>query len=149
MEPPLFGWSRSQFFCWPELRASFWQVKKGKPCSCDKHDLKAIYKGRYDPKKTYINNSLIKSSKLKILMYGAAFFYWSRSRPNLARAGIGSGTSDFRSWSSPKQWQMRNTGYFFLDNKYTSYKIYISDIIISFLGTGTRFSSSFKLNFHL
>ena len=102
LEPPLFGWSRSQFFCWPELRASFWQAKKGKPCSCDKHDLKAIYKGRYDPKKTYINNSLIKSSKWKILMYGAAFFYWSRSRPNLAGAGIGSGTSDFRSWSSPK-----------------------------------------------
>ena len=40
---------------------------------------------------------------------GAAFFAWSRSRPNLvgAVAGVGSGTSDFRSRSRPKQWQLR------------------------------------------
>ena len=41
LEPPLLGWSRSQFFCWPEPRAgaaifkaapaaSFWQAKKAK-----------------------------------------------------------------------------------------------------------------------
>ena len=47
--------------------ASFWQAKKGKPCycECDKHDLNlgAIYKDKYDPIKTCINNSLFKSSQ--------------------------------------------------------------------------------------
>ena len=36
---------------------------------------------------------------------GAAFFAWSRSRPNLveAGAGVGSGTSDFRGRSHQKK----------------------------------------------
>ena len=38
---------------------------------------------------------------------GVAFFAWSRSRPNLVGAGVGSGTSDFR--SRPKKWRLRNT----------------------------------------
>ena len=43
---------------------------------------------------------------------GAAFFLvWSRSLPNLvgALAGVGSGTSDFRSRSRPEKWRLRNT----------------------------------------
>ena len=44
-----------------------------------------------------------------MLVYGAgaAFFGWSRSRTNLVGAGVGSGTSDFR--SRPKKWRLRNT----------------------------------------
>ena len=37
------------------------------------------------------------------------FFAWSRSRPNLAGAWVGSGTLDFRSRSHPKKWGLRNT----------------------------------------
>ena len=32
------------------------------------------------------------------------------SRPNLVGAGVGSGTSDFRSRSHSKKWRLRNTG---------------------------------------
>ena len=42
-----------------------------------KHDLRAIYNGKCDPKKTCINNSLLKSSKWKMLVYGARAA-WSR-----------------------------------------------------------------------
>ena len=35
------------------------------------------------------------------------FFAWSRSRSNLVGAGVGTGTSDFR--SRPKKWRLRNT----------------------------------------
>ena len=41
---------------------------------------------------------------------GTATLRWSRSRPNLVGAGVGSGTSDFRSRSRPKKWRLRNTG---------------------------------------
>ena len=41
---------------------------------------------------------------------GAAFFAWSRSRPNLVGAGVGSGTSDFRSRpknvAAPEHWPL-------------------------------------------
>ena len=37
------------------------------------------------------------------------FFAWNRSRPNLVGAGVDSGTSDFRSRSRQKKWQLRNT----------------------------------------
>ena len=37
------------------------------------------------------------------------FFVWSRSRPNLVGAGVGSGTSDFPIRSHPKKWRLRNT----------------------------------------
>ena len=42
---------------------------------------------------------------------GAAFFAWSRSRPNLVGAGadVGSRTSDFRSRSRQKKWRLSNT----------------------------------------
>ena len=68
-----------------------------------------IYKGKYrfDPKKSCINNSLFKRLKMKNFSVwsppGAAFFAWSRSRPNLVGTGVGSGTSDFRSRSRPKK----------------------------------------------
>ena len=42
------------------------------------------------------------------------FFAWSRSRPNLVGAGVGSGTSDFR--SRPKKWRLINTVFNNLDN---------------------------------
>ena len=98
-EPPLSGWSRSRFVCWPEppfkaaLAASFWQAKKKSLVVVTKHDLKAIYNGKCYPKKTCINNSLFKSSKLKILVHGAGaaaawsrlFFARSRSHPKLVR----------------------------------------------------------------
>ena len=51
-EPPLSGWSRSRFVCWPEppfkaaLAASFWQAKKKSLVVVTKHDLKAIYNGK-------------------------------------------------------------------------------------------------------
>ena len=54
--------SRSRFFCWPEPRAgdraaffkaaaaaSFWQAKKESLVVVTKHDLRAIYKSKYDP----------------------------------------------------------------------------------------------------
>ena len=43
-EPPLQGWSRSR-----EPHHLFGKQKE-KPCSCDKHDLTAMYKGKYVPK---------------------------------------------------------------------------------------------------
>ena len=51
------------------------------------------------------------------------FFAWSRSRPNLVGAGVGSGTLDFRNWSRLKKLRLRNTGidyqksYYQLPNK--------------------------------
>ena len=77
--------------------------------------MNAIYNGKCDLKKTCINNSLFKSLKWKLLVYGAGaawsrlFLPWSQSRsqPNLVGAGVGSGTSDFR--SLPKKWRLRNT----------------------------------------
>ena len=42
-----------------------------------KQDLRAIYNGKCEPKKICINNSLFKSSKLKMLVYGAGAA-WSR-----------------------------------------------------------------------
>ena len=68
-EAPLLGCSRSRFFCWPEpraeaaffkaaLAASFWQAKKKSLVDVTKHDLKTIYNGKCDPKKTCIDNSL-------------------------------------------------------------------------------------------
>ena len=72
LEPPLLGWNRSRFFCWPEPRAgavffkaapaaSFWQAKKERLFVVTKHDLRAMYNGKCDHKKTCINNSLFKS----------------------------------------------------------------------------------------
>ena len=51
------------------------------------------------------------SSKWQILVCGAgaAFLGWSLSRRNLVEAGVGSGTSDFRSRSRPKKYRLRNT----------------------------------------
>ena len=74
LEPPLLGWSRRRLFCWPEPRAgaaffkaapaaSFWRAKKESLVVVTKHNLRAIYNGKCDPKKTCINNSLFKSSK--------------------------------------------------------------------------------------
>ena len=43
LEPPLLGWSRSRFFCWPEPPGTGCIIlasKKGKPCCCDKTWLK-------------------------------------------------------------------------------------------------------------
>ena len=50
-EPPILGWSRSQFFYWSEPAASFWQAKKESLVVVTKHDLKAIYNNKCDPKK--------------------------------------------------------------------------------------------------
>ena len=51
------------------------------------------------------------SSKGHILVIGAgAAWSQSRSGPNLVEAGVGSGTSDFRSRSRSKKWRVRNTG---------------------------------------
>ena len=40
-----------------------WQAKKEGLAVVTKHDLRAIFNGKCDPKKTCINNSLFKSSK--------------------------------------------------------------------------------------
>ena len=40
--------------------ASFWQAKK-ESLVFTKHNFKAVYNGKCDPKKTYINNSLFKN----------------------------------------------------------------------------------------
>ena len=116
LELQLVRWSRSRIFCWPEPRAgaaffkaapaaSFWQAKKESLVVVTKHDLRAIYNGKCDLKKTCIIYSLFKSSKWKMLVFGAGAAW---SRPNLVGAGVGSGTSDFR--SRPKKWRLRNTG---------------------------------------
>ena len=58
VEPePIFGWSEP--------------AKKEILVIVTKHALRAIYNGNCDPKKTCINNSLFKSSKRKMLLYGA------------------------------------------------------------------------------
>ncbi len=69
-EPPLLGWSRSRLFVGrsrepepePPPAASFWQANKKSLAVVTKHDLRAIYTGKCDPKKTCINNSLFISS---------------------------------------------------------------------------------------
>ena len=63
---------------------------------------------------------------------GAAFFAWSRSRPNLvgAVAGVGSGTSDFRSRSRPKKWRLSNTG-FSLSTTASTVNAYIYKVVKS------------------
>ena len=63
---PIFVAGRSQEPEPPFLRRLWLNLfgkQKGKLCSCDKHDLRTIYKGKYDPKNTSINNSLFESSK--------------------------------------------------------------------------------------
>ena len=63
MEPePIFLLAGAAFFK-AASAASFWQAIKGKPCVVTKHDLKAIYNGKSDPKKTCITNALFKNSK--------------------------------------------------------------------------------------
>ena len=76
-EPPLVGWSRSRFFCWPEPRAGATfskqankQAKKERLVVVTKQMFRAIYNGKCDPKKTCINNSLLKNVSV----------WWSRSR---------------------------------------------------------------------
>ena len=82
LQPPLLGWSRSRFFVSrsrepePPFLRRLWLHLFGKQKSkslvvVTKHDFRAIYNGKCDPKKTCINNSLFKSSKLKMLVYGA------------------------------------------------------------------------------
>ena len=44
-----------------------------------------------------------------MLVYGAGAAFLAWSRPNLVGAGVGSGTSDFRSRSRQKKWRLRNT----------------------------------------
>ena len=54
-EPPgeaTFRASRSRLFCWPEPATSFWQEKKESLVVVKKHDLRAIYNGKCDLKKT-------------------------------------------------------------------------------------------------
>ena len=62
LEPPVLRWSRSRFFCCPELRVgaaffkaapavSFWQAKKESLVVVAKHDLRVIYSDKCDPKR--------------------------------------------------------------------------------------------------
>ena len=61
-----------------------------------------IYNGKYDPKKTYINNKLLKSLKWQIFVYGAeAAFLPAKPEP----------PQFDRSRSRPKRWRLRNTGH--------------------------------------
>ena len=63
MEPePIFLLAGAAFFK-AAPAASFWQAKKESLVVVTKHDLRAIYNGKCDPKKTCINNSLFKNSK--------------------------------------------------------------------------------------
>ena len=95
-EPTQFGRSRSRLrdLGLPEPEPP---KKVAAPQHSTKHDLKAIYNGKCDPKKTCINNSLFKSSKWKMLVYGAgaAFFclepeptQFGRSRSRLRDLGL-------------------------------------------------------------
>ena len=69
------------------------------------------------PKKLKLIIHFLRIQKEKCYEYGAGaawsrlFFAWSRSRsrPSVVEAGVGSGTSDFRSRSRPKKWRLRNT----------------------------------------
>ena len=63
---PVFFWagadSRSHLFN-AAPAASFWQAEKESLVVVTKHDLRAIFNGKCDPKNTCIINSLFKSSK--------------------------------------------------------------------------------------
>ena len=80
--------------------ASFWQAKKESLVVVTKHDLRAIYNGKCDPKKTCINNSFFKSSKLKILVYGAGAA-WS------CLFLLGAGADPIWSEAAPGPWTCR------------------------------------------
>ena len=109
----IFLWAGVAFFK-AAPAASFWQATKESLVVVTKHDLRAIYMGKCDPKKTCINNSPFRSLKWKMLVYGAGaewsriFFPLAGIWPNLVGAAVGSVTSDFR--SRPKKWRHRNTG---------------------------------------
>ena len=76
-EPPLLGWSLSRFFKAASAPViSFWQAKKESLVVVRNLDLKAIYNGKCDPKKTYITNLLFSFKDLKMKKFSA----WSRSR---------------------------------------------------------------------
>ena len=63
VEPePIFLLAGAAFFK-AAPAASFWQAKKESLVVVTKDDLRSIYKGNCDLKKTCINNSLFKSSK--------------------------------------------------------------------------------------
>ena len=63
------------------------------------------------------------------------FFAWSRSRPNLVGAEVGSGTFDFRSWRRPKKWRLRNT-------VFNSIRIYtVCEASYRYIGTGNLIST--------
>ena len=91
-EPPLLGWSRSR-----EPEPPFWQAKKESLVVVTKHDFKAIYNGKYDPKKTCITNSLFRSSKLKNLVHGAGAAWSCLFLP-------GAGADPIWSESAPGPW---------------------------------------------
>ena len=63
VEPePIFLKAGADFFK-AAPATSFWQAKKESLVVLTKHDLRANYNGKCDPKKTCIINSLFKSSK--------------------------------------------------------------------------------------
>ena len=99
LEPPLLGWSRSQFFCWLEpsaraaffivasaLAASFWQAKKESLVVVTKHDLRAIYIVKCDPKKLELKmkNVSVWSRSCLFLPGAGADPIWSELKPESA-----------------------------------------------------------------
>ena len=61
------------------------------------------------------------------------FFAWSRSRPSVVGAGVGSGTSDLRSWSRPKKWRLCNTDCMVYSLKYTFTRLAYTTYPFSFI----------------
>ena len=103
-------------FCWSEPRtaapaASFRLAKKESPLLVSNIRRAVYVKVNMIKKRLTLIINFSQSSKWQILVCGAgaAFLGWSLSRRNLVEAGVGSGTSDFRSRSRPKKYRLRNT----------------------------------------
>ena len=61
------------------------------------------------------------------------FFGSSWSRPNLVGAGVGAGTSDFRSRSRQKKWRLRNTALNSIKNTFLHILLHLVNIGCLFL----------------
>ena len=101
----------------PAPDASFWQAEKERLLVVTEHDLRAIYNGKCDSKKTCITVIIhfLRAQNEKCYCMepeppGATFFCLEPEPTHFVGTGVGSGTSDFRSQSSPKKWRLRNTG---------------------------------------
>ena len=67
----------------PTLTAFFLQAKKESLVVVTKHDIRAIYNGKYDPKKNAVIINFLRAQNQKLYVVSGL---WSQSRPNLVGA---------------------------------------------------------------